>query len=274
MYKQGLAEILNAPALALHIRDQYRFFRDTLGITITRWYPGNEPEIEWFDEDLGLIGQYGYTAHHWDDLNAYYRDVYFELKELPDGDQIELYPPAFAGFASVGIGSYRPEGNVNELLLDDGSKGFDHVRPMIEFYQNNSPGVGRVNWHNYFWPGRQDQQQSVFEHMPQWLKDYITLDGYPARVTEFGWTPDCFKPPCNANLDDTVGTCAPPPESLTSWGDYSDFIRHRVGAGGAAVWLLSAVQASLQSFAAVDAATPPSIRKWFKRYACMLNANL
>lgn len=255
-----------------------------LGVKITRWYPGNEPEIEWFSPINVNVNATTWYPHTWDDINYYYRDIYYQLQQIKGSRSIELYPPAFATFASVGVGNYNPDGSVNLDKLNPagpvsvqqnylwsptnppsytwqpGDRGFDHVQNMVQFYTNGT-SVGRVNWHSYFWPGRQ-ATQTAYNFFPSWLQADIA-NGYPARVTEYGWISNCFSSSsgcvgCNsqagANLDCTSAPCAAPTRPINSWGDYNDFVRNQVHAGGAAVWLLSSADASFQSWVAVDSA--------------------
>ncbi|MGH2457545.1 MAG: hypothetical protein ACRDIY_01615 [Chloroflexota bacterium] len=261
------------------------------GLTITRWYPGNEPELEWFANPVNST----WLPHTWDDIKYYYRDVYYQLQQIKGSRPIELYPPAFATFASVGIGNYNPDGSVNLYKLSaggpvlvqqnylwsptnppsynwqPGDRGFDHVQSLLEYYTNGTP-VGRVNWHNYFWPGRQGQQ-SAYNFLPSWLQAHIVNDRYPARITEYGWIPDCFPPgSCNANLDSTTSPCVPPTRSINSWGDYNDFVRNQAHAGGAAVWLLSSASTDFQHFGALAAVdSSGTIRPWFTNFINDLN---
>ncbi|MBI2305247.1 MAG: hypothetical protein HYU86_10960 [Chloroflexi bacterium] len=240
------------------------------GLQVTRFYPGNEPETEWLSPQNS---DYTWGAHTWEDIKYYYRDVYYWLRQKKGTRPIELYPPAFAQFSFLGKSNYWPDGTTKPKTLDDGTVGADHVRDVIEYYTNDSPDVGRVNWHSYFWPGRQ-AEQSAYNFMPQWLKDDINA-GYPARITEFGWHPDCFDPPpgCNANLDTTTSPCGGTPKSLTSWGDYNDFVRNRSGAGGAAVWLLSSPTQDWWPWCAF-VSDGTEMRLWFRHYVCFLNANI
>lgn len=274
---------LTGEALAQDIVNLFDTFKNTHGLTITRWYPGNEPELEWLSDARRPAGTW--YPHTWDDMSKYYKDVYDRLQLIKGTRPIELYIPAFASFSSVGVGNYWADGSVSYFRLSPtgpvsvpsgynwqfGDRGYDHVKVEVIEHYTNGTGVGRVNWHSYFWPGRQDQQ-SAFLFMPNWLQDHITLNGYPSRITEYGWIPDCFSPPCSANLDTTTGPCEPPPKSLTSWGDYNDFVRLRANASGIAVWILSSASSQFEPSCAVDSAG--NIRPWFKKFACILNANL
>lgn len=269
----------------------------SLGVTITQWYPGNEPELEWFSSSNQ--GTYTWRPQTWSDINAYYRDVYFQLQAIKGTRSIELYPPAFATFSSVGVSNYYRDGSVDLAKLSSGGpivvqsnyvwspttpptyswqpgdRGFDLVQPMIEYYNNDST-VGRVNWHCYFWPGRQAVQTS-YNFFPSWLQTDIG-SGYLTRVTEFGWAPNCFDANsgclgCNAqygaDLDCTQGPCSPPAVVVSSWGDYNDFIVNQSGADGAAVWILATGDSNFSFWEALD--TSGNTRSWFTTYVELLN---
>ncbi len=266
-----------------------------LGVSISQWYPGNEPEIEWVPGDANAT----FTPHTWDDLNYYYRDVYYQVQQLKGERLIQLYPPAFATFSSVGVSNYYADGSVTLAKLSaggpivvqsdylwspstpptytwqPGDRGFDHVQSMIEYYTNGS-SVGRVNWHCYFWPGRQATQTS-YNYFPSWLQSDIG-SGFLTRITEYAWIPDCFKydSGCigcemefNANLDCTSGPCAPPAASISAWGDYNDFLVNQTSAGGAALWILGTGDGGFTDFGAVD--QTGATRPWFTNLITLLN---
>lgn len=278
VYVVGQAQQKNPPDGATDFVNLYDSFRAN-GLTITRFYPGNEPELEWFNSQASLINQYDFFSHLWKDLNAYYRDVYYQLQKVKGSRSIELYPPPFSQFASVGVGVYGADGSVTRSYIDgvQGQTGYDLVKAMIEYYTNGT-NVGRVNWHNYFWPGRQ-AQHNVYTFFPSWLQSHIVNDRYPARITEYGWIPDCFSSTgCNANLDTTTSPCAPPLRSINSWGDYNDLLRNQLQnpqtgtmyAGGAALWLLSSADPAFAPFVAVDSSG--NRRSWFANFIDAINS--
>ncbi len=140
VYGTGLfSEELNPPALAQRIVDLYDYCTDpSRNIIITAFYPGNEPELVWFN-DPNDWQTYLRTDHLWDDLNAYYRDVYYwvqQKKDVGHTRDIKLYPPCFSNSAFVGVASYFPNGDVTfQSLSPSGQKGADRVRNTIEYYQ-------------------------------------------------------------------------------------------------------------------------------------------
>ncbi len=274
IYSGGAAIQRNPPEVAQDIIDIFDRCIQQLGLEITRFYVGNEPELEWLNDVTRP--QYLYHWHLWRDLNAYYREVYYQFQLVKGSRPIELMPPAFVASAFVGIGQYLPDGSVVPLLLDDGKKGADWVRNTIEYYTNGT-NVGSVCYTNYFYPGRQ-QSQVAFNYFPDWLKEHITLHGYVSKITEWGWFPASFEPPCSVDLDFTGTPCEALTPSLHSWSDYSDFARNWTMAGGAAMWLLSTVAGGLfEKQAGVTNPSSPDdgvIRTWFKDYVAYLNAAL
>src|SRR5438105_2001305 len=116
------------------------------------------------------------------------------------------YPPPFSINAFGAVDAYYADGTVHRRYLDDGTMGADHVKRTIEYYTNGT-SVGRLLYTNYFFPGRQ-AEQDAFQFFPSWLQQDISDDLYPVRVTEFGWYPDAFDSSgCNANLDTTTTPC-------------------------------------------------------------------
>jgi|GEM_PF-1811561 len=284
VYVAGQATQKNPADVANDIIGLYDSFLAN-GLRVTRFYPGNEPELEWFNGQPNLIFQYGFFSHLWRDLNAYYRDVYYQLQQVKGARSIELYPPPFAQYASIGVGSYGADGSVNRSYIDGvaGQTGLDIARPLIEYYTNGT-AIGRILWHNYFWPGRQ-AQHNVYDFFPSWLQSHIINDHFPARITEYGWHPDCFtagncpgSPNNTADLDLTTAPCTAPLRSINSWGDYNDFLRNQLQnpqtgqayAGGAAAWLLSTADSRFAPFAAVDSSG--ARRTWFTNFISALNS--
>lgn len=103
-------------------------------------------------------------------------------------------------------------------------------------------------------------------------------NGREARITEFGWLPDCFAPGAcpnrpggTANLDDTAPSCDGAQPAISGAIDYNAFVRNYAGAGGAAVWLLSA-PSGFDNWAAVPEGSGAQPRPWFTQYIDNLNA--
>lgn len=246
------------------------------GLTNFRCYPGNEPELEWKD---GIQ----WKIKTWNDIQHYYTDIYDELVRL--GRPAEIYPPALNQYGSLAVGNYNSNGTVTRASVTssgipgpytgaDGEHGVDYIKDMLDHYRNGTP-VGRFNIHNYFWPGYQ-ANHAVYNFFPQWLKDRLAA-GTPNRVTEFGWHPDAVKTGacpdpqycCPANLDTTTTSCDGS-RTITSWGDYNDFVRISGKLDGYAVWLLSDASNTFPYFVAVR--EDGSVRDWIKNYICFLNA--
>lgn len=251
------------------------------GLGITRYDVGNEPEIEWnsnLTDPRNQLPSDQWNAMKWQDIGSYFGDVWSAVQSQKGTRTIELYPPAFNQYAPFGVGQYCYNGSTHAKALSDGTAtGFDKVRTMLESYYR------RVNWHSYFCPGYQ-AQQSAFQFMPAWLRQHIAADGWPARITEFGWHHSCFPgnsqddsacpaaSPCNANLDTRTTSCDGALPGLSAAANYNDFVRNRSGAGGAAVWLLSSSDPAFANWVAVsEGSTTP--RAWFQQYVAALNTS-
>ena len=202
---------------------------------------------------------------------------FYTVQSQKGSRPITLYPPAFGQFGQFGqfgpcgMSYYAANGSTHAKTLSDGTAtGFDKVRPMLEgSYQ-------RVNWHSSFWPGYPNTQ-SAFRFLPSWLQLDIA-NGWEARITEFGWIPDCFgpwacpnRPGRTANLDDTAPSCDDAQPAISGAVDYNAFVRNYAGAGGAVVWLLSA-PSGFDNWAAVPEGNGAQPRPWFTQYIDNLNA--
>lgn len=282
-YEKGVVQYKSPSDLAYEIVQAYWFYHDTHQLELTRWIPGNEPDNEWNGDvwdpnKWAAIGTY--YSQVWDQVQ-YWKTHYPGKPAAP----IELYTPAFAGFADVGVGNYWADPN-NHDYQEDGHYvrryGLGHnpghnwmynsdtnshpiglnvtqVRSMIEKYE-------RFTWHNYWQPGIAWEHR-VHQWFPQWLRErlYGPVAYYPSRITEAGWIVDALQ-----QWPDWDAWVTPP----VAWAGYYEtdiryFLEPNVcGAGGVAIWLLDDGGQWLP-MAALDANDNP--RPWFNGLIRLLN---
>ncbi len=175
--------------------DIFRFLQEQqqrTGRHFTRLIPGNEPNLEWANQNYYqnvLAWQSNDDPAKYDAINTYLIGVYAAWQrrlEQPDAApfrDVTLYFPALAqdGSPEYFGGAYFYSENKPVA-----SK-YDLVRSAIELFKHFS-------WHNYFRPGRawDDRAAAAF---PDWLKQGLANDGWPYLISEAGWTPDALALP-------------------------------------------------------------------------------
>ncbi|NWJ95340.1 MAG: hypothetical protein HXX20_06095 [Chloroflexi bacterium] len=175
-------------------QDIFRFLQEQQqrnGWHFTRIIPGNEPNLEWPNENYYqnvLAWRSNNDPIKYDAINSYLMKLYKAWQrrlEQPDAvifrDTV-LYFPALAqdGDPTYFGGAYFYD--KNQPIANK----YDRLRSAIELF-------GRFSWHNYFRPGQawNDRAATAF---PDWLKQGLAK-GWPYLISEAGWTPDALALP-------------------------------------------------------------------------------
>jgi hypothetical protein len=177
--------------------DQYRSFNDlgdemgriqalnwSNGFLVFGFAPANEPNIEWYSQDIGTPRIWNSTA--WNEMDVYFSAIH---------DYVHQYYPAYIRVLTPPMAQSRyAEGNDIEdvggsnpcqdvWLVDGIHKGYDLMRNT---YETKSDGV---TWHNYWNQGKEAYNncphgQHVSIHFPWWLHNAIRNQAKPVVIME------------------------------------------------------------------------------------------